>query len=53
MKAEMMKQFMERCGKHEFSDEDIPIMKGFCRQEGIPDMSKMMGLMEKCGCHPE
>jgi hypothetical protein len=48
-----MKQFMEGCGKHEFSDEDISMMKGFCHQEGMPDMSKMMGLMEKCGCHPE
>jgi hypothetical protein len=48
-----MKQFMEGCGKHEFSDEDISLMKGFCGQESMPDMSMMMGLMEKCGCHPE
>jgi hypothetical protein len=48
-----MKQFMEGCGKHEFSDEDISMMKGFCGQEGMPDVSKIMSLMEKCRCHPE
>jgi len=48
MKAEMMKQccgaegnpdfgkikqFMKGCGKHEFSDENISMMKGFCGQK--------------------
>ncbi len=48
-----MKHFMERCGKHEFKDEEVDMMKGFCGQEGMPDMAKMKELMEKCGCNPE
>jgi len=49
---DMMKQFMEHCGKEEFSEEQIAMMKGFCGQEGKPDMTKMMEFMEKCGCKP-
>jgi hypothetical protein len=48
----MMKQFMEHCGKEEFSEEQIAKMKGFCNQEGKPDMTEMMEFMEKCGCKP-
>ena len=47
-----MKQFMEHCGKEEFSEEQIATMKGFCGQEGKPDATKMMEFMEKCGCRP-
>ena len=39
---DMMKQFMEHCGKEEFSEEQIAKMKEFCSQEGKPDMTKMM-----------
>ncbi len=49
---DMMKQFMEHCGKEEFSEEQIAMMKGFCGQEGKPDMMKMMEFMERCGCKP-
>ncbi len=49
---DMMKQFMEHCGKEEVSEEQIAMMRGFCDQEGKPDMTKMMELMEKCGCKP-
>lgn len=48
-----MKQFMEHCGKQEFSDDDVSMMEKFCSQEGMPNMSKMKEMMEKCGCHPE
>ena len=48
---EKMKQFMEHCGKQEFSDDEIAMMKKYCGQEGMPDMAKMKELMEKCGCH--
>ena len=50
---EKMKKFMEQCGKHEFSADEVNMMEGFCCQEGMPDMAKMMDLMGKCGCHPE
>ncbi len=46
---DMMKQFMTHCGKSEFSDEDIGMMKQFCGK-GMPDMSKMKKMMESCGC---
>ncbi len=49
---DMMKQFMEDCGKEELSEEQIAMMKGFCGQEGKPDMTKMMEFMEKCSCKP-
>ncbi len=49
---DMMKQFMENCGKSEFSDADQQTMKKFCGQEGKPDMAKMKQVMESCGCHP-
>ncbi len=47
-----MKQFMEHCGKEEFSEDQISMMKGFCGQEGKPDKMKMMEFMERCGCSP-
>ena len=46
----MMKQFMERCGKSEFTDDDMQKMKQFCSQEGMPEMGKMKQMMESCGC---
>jgi len=48
---DMMKQFMEHCGKSEFGDADLQMMKEFCGQEGKPDMAKMKQMMELCGCH--
>ena len=47
---EMMKRFMGRCGKSEFTDDDTKTMKQFCCGDGIPDMSKMKEMMESCGC---
>lgn len=47
----MMKQFMERCGKQEFTEDQISKMKEFCCMEGGPDMSKMKQMMEEFGCH--
>ena len=49
---DMMKQFMERCGKEKFSEEQIAMMKDFCCQEGEPDMAKMKQMMGVCGCQP-
>ena len=49
---DMMMRYMERCGKEEFSEEQIGMMKGFCGQEGKPDKTKMMEFMKKCGCKP-
>jgi len=48
---EMMKQFMERCGKSEFTDDDMVMMKQFCGSGGMPDPEKMKALMEKCSCN--
>ncbi|MFQ6022632.1 MAG: hypothetical protein ACE5NW_07920 [Acidiferrobacterales bacterium] len=48
---EKMKQFMESCGKKEFSEDETAMMKQFCGQEGMPDVEKMKQMMEKCGCH--
>jgi hypothetical protein len=49
--VEKMKQFMERCGKQGFSEEDKSMMEQFCSQEGMTDAEEMQKLMEKCGCH--
>ncbi len=49
---DMMKQYMERCGKEDFSEAQIAMMKQFCGQEGMPDIKKMTKFMEKCGCSP-
>lgn len=46
-----MKQFMKRCGKQQFSEDELDMMKQFCTQEGMPDVDKMKQMMEKCGCH--
>ena len=47
---EKMKQFMEKCGKEGFSEEEIAMMKGMCGQEGMPDFERMKQFMENCGC---
>ena len=47
---EKMKQFMQRCGKTEFGDEQIAMIEQFCGQEGTPSVEKMKALMEKCDC---
>ncbi|MDH3671156.1 MAG: hypothetical protein OES46_08305 [Gammaproteobacteria bacterium] len=48
---EKMKQFMQSCGKKEFSEDEMAMMKQFCGQEAMPDVENMKQLMEKCGCH--
>lgn len=48
---EMMKKFMEHCGKTKFGEEEIRMMKECCAQAGMPDFEKMKVMMEKCGCH--
>lgn len=45
-----MKQFMEGCGKSQFGDDEVQMMKQFCAQ-GMPNMEKTRKLMQKCGCH--
>lgn len=50
--VEKMKAFMEKCGKAQFTDDDIKMMQQFCGQAGKPDAEKMKQLMEKCGCRP-
>ncbi len=47
---EKIKQFMEQCGKEEFSEDQVKIMKQFCSEKDIPMMQEMMEMMEKCGC---
>lgn len=47
---EKMKQFMEQCGKEEFSEDQIKMMKQFCSEKVMPMMQEMMEMMEKCGC---
>ena len=48
---EKMKQFMEQCGKNEFTEEHMDMMKAFYAGEDMPDFEKMKAMMEKCGCH--
>ena len=50
---EKMKNFMERCGKHTFSDEEISTMNQFCAHEDKTDVEKIMAFMERCGCFPQ
>lgn len=47
---EKMKDFMQMCGKSEFSDDETKMMRQFCSESGKPDAEKMKQLMEKCGC---
>lgn len=48
---EKMKEFMEKCGKTGFGEDEMRMMKECCAQEGMPDPEKMKAMMEKCGCH--
>ena len=48
---EKMKQFMEQCGKQEFTEEHMAMMEAFCAGKDMPDVDKMKIVMEKCGCH--
>lgn len=50
MKEFMMKSFMEKCGKKEFTEDDLKMMRQFCDQSGKPDMAQMKQFMENCGC---
>ena len=47
---EKMKSFMQKCGKTEFTDDELQMMHQFCSQGGGPDAEKMKQFMEKCGC---
>lgn len=47
---EKMKQFMEQCGKQQFSEDELAMMKRFCADQGMPDAGKMKQMMERCGC---
>ena len=47
---EKMKKFMEKCGKSQFSEDDVRMMKACCAEEGMPDVGRMKELMKKCGC---
>ncbi len=47
---EKMMQFMEKCGKEQFSEDEIAKMKGMCGGEDMPDFAKMKQFMERCGC---
>ena len=47
---EKMKEFMEQCGKEEFSEDQIKMMKQFCSEKVMPMMQEMAEMMEKCGC---
>ncbi len=54
-----MKVFMEKCGKQDFSEEELAMMckttrffleNHFCGPEGRPDAKKMKQFMENRGC---
>ena len=45
-----MKAFMEKCGKKDFSEEELTMMKQFCGPEGKPDAEQMKQFMDNCGC---
>ena len=47
---EKMKGFMEKCGKTQFTDDEVAMMRQFCGQADRPDAEKLKKLMEKCGC---
>ena len=47
---DMMKQFMEHCGKEEFSEQQIAMMRQFCGPDSKPDAKQMKQFMENCGC---
>ena len=48
---EKMKQFMEKCGKQDFSEEEFAMMKQLCGPEGKPDAKQMKQFMENCRCY--
>ncbi len=47
---DMIKQFMEHRGKHEFSDTALQMLKEFCGQERKPDMAMMQQITESRRC---
>ncbi len=47
---DMIKQFMENCGKSEFGDTALQMLKEFCGQERKPDMAKMKQMTESRRC---
>ncbi|MEH6578863.1 MAG: hypothetical protein V7731_17515 [Amphritea sp.] len=46
---EHIKEFMEQCGKTEFTDEDIKRMKDCCAQRGQLDPEQIKQCLQKCG----
>lgn len=47
---EKMKAFMQRCGKTEFSEDELAMMRQLCGQHARPDFEKIGQFMERCGC---
>ncbi len=47
---EKMKSFMARCGKRNFEEDELTMMKQFCKQERKPGREKLQQLMEDCRC---
>jgi hypothetical protein len=47
---EKIKAFMPRCGKTQFSEEELVTLRHFCGQEGQPDFQRIGQFMERCGC---
>ncbi len=45
-----LKAFMEKCGKHDFSEGDIAMMNLFCGPEGTLDPRQLKMFMENRGC---
>jgi hypothetical protein len=43
---DMIKQFMGRSGKSEFSNTTLQMLKEFCGQERTPNMAKMKQMTE-------
>ena len=47
---EKMKGFMEKCGKGNFSEDEIRMLHEFCGRKDQPDAEEMKHFMAKCGC---
>ncbi len=47
---EKMKEFMESCGKMQFSADEIATTKGMCGGEVMPSFGKMKQFMQRYGC---
>jgi hypothetical protein len=47
---EKMKGFMQKCGKAEFTEDEMKIMRQFCSQRDMPNAEKMKQFIQKFGC---